>query len=121
MEYLSIGKLKILKNYSKTDGVFVDSSNNEQEGSRYRFLLDGIAKYSLVVEYIKFLDFIFKLSLFNFLKLIFFISFPKVLHLNGISSSAILKPMLPRPIIPIFLFIRVEPLSLFQTPFLILL
>ena len=56
MEYLSIGKLKILKNYSKTDGVFLDSSNNEQEGSRYRFLLDGIAKYSLVVEYIKFLD-----------------------------------------------------------------
>ena len=56
MEYLSIGKLKILKNYSKTDGVFVDSSNKEQEGSRYRFLLDGIAKYSLVVEYIKFLD-----------------------------------------------------------------
>lgn len=56
MEYLSIGKLKILKNYSKTDGIFVDSSNSEQEGSRYRFLLDGIAKYSLVVEYIKFLD-----------------------------------------------------------------
>ena len=56
MEYLSIGKLKILKNYSKTDGVFVDPSNNEQEGSRYRFLLDGIAKYSIVVEYIKFLD-----------------------------------------------------------------
>ena len=56
MEYLSIGKLKILKNYSKTDGVFVDSSNKEQEGSRYRFLLDGIAKYSLVVEYIKFSD-----------------------------------------------------------------
>ena len=56
MEYLSIGKLKILKNYSKTEGIFVDSSNSEQEGSRYRFLLDGIAKYSLVVEYIKFLD-----------------------------------------------------------------
>ena len=56
MEYLSIGKLKILKNYSKTEGIFVDSSNNEQEGSRYRFLLDGIAKYSLVVEYIKFSD-----------------------------------------------------------------
>ena len=45
-----------MKNYSKTEGIFVDSSNNEQEGSRYRFLLDGIAKYSLVVEYIKFLD-----------------------------------------------------------------
>ena len=56
MEYISIGKLKILKSFTQSEGVFVDTTNNEQKGTSYRFLLDGIAKYSLVVEYLKFND-----------------------------------------------------------------
>ena len=56
MDEVKIGKLSIKTISSEEDGVFIDAKNQEQQGKSYKFLLDGVSKYSIVIQLVEFDD-----------------------------------------------------------------
>jgi len=56
MDEIKIGKLSVKTISLEEEGIFVDAKNNEQPGKSYKFLLDGVGKYSIVIQLVEFED-----------------------------------------------------------------
>ncbi len=56
MDEIKLGKLSVKTISLEEEGIFVDSKNNEQPGRSYKFLLDGVGKYSIVIQLVEFED-----------------------------------------------------------------
>lgn len=56
MDEIKIGKLSVKTISLEEEGIFVDAKNNEQAGKSYKFLLDGVGKYSIVIQLVEFED-----------------------------------------------------------------
>ena len=56
MDEIKIGKLTLKTVSLEEDGIFIDAKNNEQPGKSYKFLLDGVGKYSIIIQLVEFID-----------------------------------------------------------------
>ena len=56
MDEIKIGKLSLKTVSLEEDGIFIDAKNNEQQGKSYKFLLDGVGKYSIIIQLVEFID-----------------------------------------------------------------
>tara|TARA_B100001093_G_scaffold62671_1_gene52651 strand:+ start:6232 stop:7362 length:1131 start_codon:yes stop_codon:yes gene_type:complete len=56
MDEIKIGQLSIRTVSLKEEGVFTDAKNEEQNGKSYKFLLDGVSKYSIIIQLVEFDD-----------------------------------------------------------------
>ena len=56
MDEIKIGQLLIRTVSLEEEGVFIDAKNQEQNGKSYKFLLDGVSKYSIIIQLVEFDD-----------------------------------------------------------------
>jgi len=56
MDEIKIGQLSIRTVSLEEEGVFIDAKNQEQNGKSYKFLLDGVSKYSIIIQLVEFDD-----------------------------------------------------------------
>ena len=56
MDEIKIGQLSIRTVSLEEEGVFIDAKNQEQNGISYKFLLDGVSKYSIIIQLVEFDD-----------------------------------------------------------------
>ena len=56
MDEIHIGQLSIRTVSLEEEGVFTDAKNEEKNGKSYKFLLDGVSKYSIIIQLVEFDD-----------------------------------------------------------------
>ena len=56
MDEIKIGKFSVKTVSLEEEGIFIDAKNKEQPGKSYKFLLDGVGKYSIVIQLVEFDD-----------------------------------------------------------------
>jgi len=56
MSEIKIGKLSVKTLSSEEKGVYTDAANAEKEGTAYKFLLDGIGNFSIIIQLNEFDD-----------------------------------------------------------------
>ena len=56
MDEIKIGQLSIRTVSLEEEGVFMNAKNQEQNGKSYKFLLDGVSKYSIIIQLVEFDD-----------------------------------------------------------------
>ena len=56
MSEIKIGKLSVKTLSSEEKGVYTDAANTEKEGTAYKFLLDGVGNFSIIIQLTEFDD-----------------------------------------------------------------
>ena len=56
MDSISIGKFNIKTHSSEEQGIYTNSKNSEEQGRMRRFIVDGVGRFSIIIQLVEFDD-----------------------------------------------------------------